>query len=105
MQGRPPGLVFTFDGRPWDPDTATKEWAKLLKGAGLPSNVVLHGARHTVVDILDAAGVPLEVQRDIVGHSAVSMTRDYRTRVDQKKLATAMESMSRMLEQPKGIDA
>jgi integrase len=99
MQGRPPGLVFTFDGRPWDPDTATKEWAKLLKGAGLPSNVVLHGARHTVVDILDAAGVPLEVQRDIVGHSAVSMTRDYRTRVDQKKLATAMESMSRMLEQ------
>jgi len=98
MQGREPGLVFTFDGRPWDPDTATKEWAKLLADAGLPSNVVLHGARHTVVDILDAAGVDKGTQSDIVGHSSIRMTEAYRTRVDQAKLTVAMESMSRMLE-------
>lgn len=106
MQDRPPGLVFTFDGRPWDPDTATKEWAKLLKDAGLPSNVVLHGARHTVVDILDAAGVDKATQSDIVGHSSIKMTEAYRTRVDQKKLTVAMESLSRMLEaKPKEVEA
>lgn len=99
MQDRGPGLVFTNNGRPWDPDGATKAWAKLLEEAGLPNNIVLHGARHTFVDILDAAGVPLEVQRDIVGHSSVKMTRDYRTRVDQKLLSGALESMSKMLEQ------
>ena len=88
-------------GRPWDPDAATKAWARLLAEAGLPDNVVLHGARHTVVDLLDAAGVPLEIQKDIVGHSSVKMTRAYRTKVDQKLLAGALESMSKMLEAPK----
>jgi len=101
MQGRGDGLVFTRDGAPWDPDAATKAWAKLLAEAGLPDDIVLHGARHTVVDLLDAAGVPLEVQRDIVGHSSVKMTRAYRTKVDQKLLTGALESMSRMLEPPK----
>lgn len=101
MQGRGSGLVFTRDGAPWDPDAATKAWAKLLVEAGLPSNVVLHGARHTVVDLLDAAGVPLEIQKDIVGHSSVKMTRAYRTKVDQKLLKGALESMSKMLEVPK----
>ena len=101
MQGRGSGLVFLDRGRPWDPDAATKAWARLLAEAGLPDNVVLHGARHTVVDLLDAAGVPLEIQKDIVGHSSVKMTRAYRTKVDQKLLAGALESMSKMLEAPK----
>lgn len=94
------GLLFLNDSRPWDPDGATEAWAKLLAKAGLPSNVVLHGARHTVVDLLDAAGVPLETQRDIIGHSTTKMTRAYRTKVDQKRLAGALEQMSKMLEAP-----
>lgn len=100
MQGLTDGLVFTFDGRPWDPDTATKAWAKLLRDAGLPSNVVLHGARHTAVDLLDAAGVPLETARDLIGHSTTKMTSAYRSKPDQKRLGAALESMSRILEAP-----
>lgn len=98
MQSVGDGLVFTRDGGPWDPDAATEEWAKLLAEAGLPDNVVLHGARHTVIDLLDAAGVDRSTQSDIVGHSSIKMTEAYRTRVDQAKLTVAMESMSRMLE-------
>lgn len=100
MQGRGPGLVFTNDGRPWDPDTATKEWAKLLAEASLPNDIVLHGARHTAVDLLDAAGVDWDTIKDIVGHSTKQMSKAYRTKVDMKRLTEAMQKMSGMLEAP-----
>lgn len=101
MQGRGDGLVFTRDGEPWDPDGATKAWAKLLAGAGLPENVVLHGTRHTTVDLLDAAGVDWDTIKDIVGHSTKQMSKAYRTKVDIKRLTVAMEKMSGMLEPAK----
>jgi integrase len=95
------GLVFLNDGRPWDPDSATEAWAKLLAEAGLPTNVVLHGARHTAVDLLDAAGVDWDTIKDIVGHSTRQMSQAYRTKVDIKRLSGALEQMSRMLEPAK----
>lgn len=101
MQGRGDGLVFTFQGRPWDPDTATKAWAKLLAEAKLPDDVVLHGARHTAVELLDAAGVDWETIKDIVGHSTKRMSLEYRTKVDLKRLSAALEQVSKMLEAPK----
>jgi integrase len=98
MQGRGSGLVFTDRGQPWDPDAATKAWAKLLAEAGLPSDVVLHGARHTAVDLLDAAGVDWDTIKDIVGHSTTKMSKAYRSKPDMKRLTGALEQMSRMLE-------
>lgn len=101
MQGRGDGLVFLDRGRPWDPDAATKAWAKLLAEAGLPDDIVLHGARHTAVDLLDAAGVDWDTIKDIVGHSTKKMSQAYRTKVDMKRLTGALEQMSRMLEPQK----
>lgn len=99
MQGQTEGLVFTReDGTAWDPDTATDTWANLLKEAGMPSNVVLHGARHTAVEMMDAAGVDWDTIKDIVGHSTVKMSLEYRSRPDQKRLTTAMEQTARMLD-------
>lgn len=98
MQGRGDGLVFTRDGEPWDPDAATDEWAKLLAEAGLPGDVVLHGARHTAVDLLDAAGVDWDTIKDIVGHSTTKMSKAYRSKPDMKRLTGALEQMSKMLE-------
>lgn len=98
MQGRTSGLVFTReDGTAWDPDTATDTWAHLLKEAGLPSNVVLHGARHTAVEMMNAAGVDWDTIKDIVGHSTIQMSLDYRSKPDQKRLTAAMEQTARML--------
>jgi integrase len=98
MQGRGSGLVFTDRGSPWDPDAATKAWARLLVEAGLPSDVVLHGARHTAVDLLDAAGVDWDTIKDIVGHSTTKMSKAYRSKPDMKRLTGALEQMSKMLE-------
>jgi integrase len=100
MQGRGPGLVFTReDGSPWDPDTATKTWAKVLAEAGMPDNVVLHGARHGAVEMMSAAGVDWDTIKDIVGHSTIQMSMDYRGKPDQARLTAALEQTSRMLEQ------
>lgn len=91
------GLIFREDGRPWDPDRVTKAWKKLMRDAGLPENVVLHGARHTTVDLLYAAKVPEDIIQAIVGHSTRQMTRDYRTRVDILRAREGMESLSALL--------
>jgi integrase len=99
MQGMEEGLVFTRDGAPWDPDRATKEWAKLLAEAGLPDNVVLHGARHTAVDMLDAAGVDWDTIKDIVGHSTRQMSQAYRSKPDMKRLSGALEKVALVLEE------
>lgn len=91
------GLVFTDDGAPYDPDKATDRWAEVLEAAGLPADVVLHGSRHTTVDLLYAAKVPEDLIMDIVGHSTRSVTRGYRSRADVKRLTDAMEKMSAQL--------
>jgi len=94
------GLVFTRNGRPWDPDGATKAWAGVLAEAGLPSDVVLHGARHGTVDLLFEAGVPEVVISEIVGHSSRAVTRGYKSRGNTKQLESAMTKMSALLEAP-----
>jgi len=91
------GLIFREDGRPWDPDRVTKAWKQLMRDAGLPEDVVLHGARHTTVDLLYAAGVPEDIIQAIVGHSTRQMTRSYRTRTDAARLREGMESLSKLL--------
>jgi integrase len=91
-------LIFHEDGRPWDPDRVTKAWKKLMIGAGLPDDVVLHGARHTTVDLLYAAKVPEDIIQAIVGHSTRQMTRLYRTRVDEGRLSDGMKSLSQLLQ-------
>ena len=91
------GLVFHEDGRPWDPDRVTKAWKQLMRDAGLPEDVVLHGARHTAVDLLYAAGVPEDLIQAIVGHSTRAMTRSYRTRVDADRARAGMEALSELL--------
>jgi integrase len=64
---------------------------------------VLHGAQHTAVDLLDAAGVNWDNIKDIVGHSTKKMSQAYRTKVDMKRHSGALEQMSTMLE-PAGAD-
>lgn len=80
-------LVFRRpDGEPWQPDGITYRWRKMLIAAGIESEstpaeerVKLHGARHTVVDLLYMLDVPEHVISDIVGHSSRQVSRGYRT--------------------------
>lgn len=88
------GLLFTRNGNPYDPDQDSREWRRVLVGAGIDKNVRLHDVRHTTVELLYAAGVPEHLIMKIVGHSTVTMTRAYRTRTDMDRLRSAMEQFS-----------
>lgn len=90
------GLVFTVDGKPIDPDRDTAAWKDVLAGTGVERDVVLHGLRHTAVDLLYLAGVPEDVIVQIVGHSSRSTTRGYQTRggANRQRLDAAMHQLS-----------
>lgn len=98
--GRKTGLVFTNKGAPWDPDAATDRWKEVLAGAGIDrKDVVLHGSRHTAVDLLYAAGVDEDLVQDIVGHSTIAMTRKYRTKskLQRARLESALKQMAELV--------
>lgn len=94
------GVQKRDTGMPQDPDTVSKAWPKMLTAAGLPSNVVLHGSRHTTVDLLYEAGVPETVIMEIVGHTNRTVTRGYKSKGNRKQLEDAMTKMSALLTAP-----
>lgn len=101
-----PSLVFsTPEGKPWDPDGITARWSKMLAEAGIEKHdgplddqtavadrVTLHGARHTVVDLLYLLEVPEALIMEIVGHSSRQVTRGYKSKNSAavKKAVTKM---------------
>ncbi len=98
MEPNPYGLVFVnAKGRPLSPDQHSKNWRKLLADAGIDGDIVLHGARHTAVDLLYAAGVPEDLIQEIVGHASRGMTRSYKTRGNSERLTAAMKQMSALV--------
>ena len=97
-QGRGPGLLFTReDGGPLNPDKVGDEWHDLLANAKIESGATLHGARHTIVDLLYDAGVSEGVIQQIVGHSTIAMTRSYKTRGNPEQAKKALESLNELL--------
>lgn len=94
------GLVFSKNGRPFDPDQDSKNWRLLLAESGIKKNVRLHDVRHTTIDLLDLAGVPDDVIMEIVGHSTRQMTQQYKSRGNRERLTKAMQQLSALLTPP-----
>jgi len=91
-------LVFTTaEGRPIDPDWATKAWPKVLKAIGIHRHIRLHDTRHTAVDLMTAANVPDDVIMAIVGHSSRQQTQAYRSRQPRQRMVDGMERVSELL--------
>jgi integrase len=68
------GLVFTReDGQVLHPDHVTKRFARLVRDAGLPT-ITLHGVRHSYATAALAAGEPLKVVSERLGHASTSIT-------------------------------
>ncbi len=68
------GHVFSYeDGRMLRPDHVTHLFRRLAKEAGLPL-IRLHNLRHTSASLALAAGVPMNVVSDRLGHSSESIT-------------------------------
>jgi site-specific recombinase XerD len=69
-----------FWGPQYAPVTAqdiTTEGSRLIKLVGLRGKVVLYSLRHALAAEMTAAGVPLEITRQAMGHSSINQTSHY----------------------------
>lgn len=75
------GLVFAREnGDHLRPDHVTHLFARLTAEAGLP-RIRLHDLRHTSASLALAAGVPMKVVSERLGHSSTAITADLYTHV------------------------
>ncbi len=75
------GRVFTReDGAGVHPEYVSRHFAALARAAGLPP-IRLHDLRHTAASLALAAGVPLKIVSDQLGHSSITITADTYTSV------------------------
>lgn len=89
------GYVFTReDGTPVHPEFVTSRFTALAAAAGLPP-VKLHGLRHGAASLMLAAGVPMKIVSETLGHSTVKITSDTYTSVFPDLSISAAESTAR----------
>jgi integrase len=70
------GHVFTNDlGKPIDSNRLSREFAKVVKRAGLP-HATLHGLRHCMASLMLADGASIKTVAEKLGHSNPSLTLD-----------------------------
>ena len=70
------GLIFcSAYGAYFDPNYVWRLFKNLLRATGLP-DVRFHDLRHSAATVLIAAGVPLKVVSELLGHSSVAITAD-----------------------------
>lgn len=91
------GLVFTDEvGRPLHGSVVTHGFHRILEAAGLPS-IPFHGLRHSAATALLAAGIPLKVVSEQLGHSGIAITADRYAGVVPSQRREAAEAMDRAL--------
>ena len=70
------GYVFALgDGRPVDPDRISRDFAKIVKKAGLP-HLTFHGLRHGHATMLLRSNANLKVVSERLGHASIATTAD-----------------------------
>lgn len=75
------GRVFTKEnGEELHPETLSDKFQQLRTAAGLPP-IRLHDLRHGAASLMLAAGVPMKVVQETLGHSMLSLTADTYTSV------------------------
>ncbi|MCO5297787.1 MAG: site-specific integrase [Fimbriimonadaceae bacterium] len=69
------GLCFTTsEGRPLDPKTVNTNLKAFVAKAKIAKKISFHKLRYTVGPHLVARGVPLNVVKEILGHSLIANT-------------------------------
>lgn len=96
-RGSPLGTVFTrTDGTPWHPAYITDRWRTLVRTLPLPT-IRLHDLRHTHATLLLAAGVPVKVVSERLGHTTIWMTLDVYAHVLPAQDRNAAEAIGTIL--------
>ena len=73
-----PVWIFSDDAgmTPWHPEYPTKQFARARTAAGVDTHAKAHGLRHRMASRLLAAGVPLKVVQERLGHTRAATTMD-----------------------------
>jgi integrase len=88
------GLAFGYeDGRMLRPEYVTRRFQSLARQAGVPV-IRFHGLRHTSASLALAAGVPMRVVSDRLGHSSTGITADLYTHVSPAVAGTAADAIA-----------
>lgn len=91
------GLVFTReDGTAFRPEYLTHLFKRLVDAANLP-RIRLHDLRHTSASLALAAGIPIKVVSDRLGHSSTSITSDLYTHVIPVVAQEAADSLAALI--------
>jgi integrase len=73
----PAGFVIADAlGRPYHPDTISSWFDAAVKAAELP-RIRLHDCRHTAASLMLAAGVPVKVVSEMLGHASIATLSIY----------------------------
>lgn len=90
---RDTGLVFTTEiGTPIDPSNLRRGFSRLTKKAKL-GHWHPHELRHSAASILSAAGVPIEVVADVLGHEGPRVTAAIYRHLINPTIAAAKTTM------------
>jgi integrase len=91
------GLVFTdAAGRPLRPEAVSRDFGKARDVAGVP-RIRFHDLRHSAATTLLAAGVPLAVISEWLGHSGIAITASAYAAIVPELLTDAADAMDRAL--------
>jgi integrase len=94
------GYVFTrVDATPVKPAMLLREFYRLTDAARLP-RIRLHDLRHTHASLGLAAGVPLKVMSDRLGHSTIVITANLYTHVLPAAQREAAETVAALIHLP-----
>jgi len=94
-------LVFSHDGIPWDPDTLTKAFDRLVHEAGV-RRITFHGLRHTHISHQLMDGVHVKVVSERAGHANVSITLSVYAAFVPTMQADAAQGIDKWLRQELG---
>lgn len=94
------GLVFcTSIGTPLDPSNLRRGFSRLTQAAGI-GHWHPHELRHSAASIMSAAGVPLEVVADVLGHDGVRTTAAVYRHLLEPKIRGAVGPMEQLFGGP-----
>lgn len=92
------GFVFTTRSGKWlGPDWARKRFKVLVQEAGLPETTRLHDLRHALATTWLAAGVPVQVVSERLGHASIAITLQLYAHVLPNQQAEAAERIDSLL--------
>lgn len=90
------GLVFTTElGTPIDPSNLRRVFDRLTRQAGL-GHWSPNELRHSAASLLSAAGVPLEVIADVLGHTSTRMLEQHYRHPVKPAIDAHVDAMNRL---------